>query len=43
MNRVDIKPFSGQLLKWVGNKQRFSYEIISHDTVIEWYTKRYEL
>ncbi len=25
----EIKPFSTQLLKWVGNKQRFAHEIIS--------------
>lgn len=25
----DIKPFKSQLLKWVGNKQRFAHEIIS--------------
>ena len=26
----DIRPFSKQLLKWVGNKQRFAHEIISY-------------
>jgi DNA adenine methylase len=25
-----IKPFRGQLLKWIGNKQRFAFEIASH-------------
>jgi DNA adenine methylase len=25
-----VEPFSTQLLKWVGNKQRFAYEIISY-------------
>ncbi|WP_244143797.1 DNA adenine methylase [Burkholderia ubonensis] len=25
-----VKPFKGQLLKWVGNKQRFAHEIISY-------------
>lgn len=27
---VEPKPFKSQLLKWVGNKQRFSHEIISY-------------
>lgn len=27
---VDVPPFSTQLLKWVGNKQRTAHEIISH-------------
>lgn len=26
----DIEPFTSQLLKWVGNKQRFAHEIISY-------------
>lgn len=26
---TDIKPFKTQLLKWIGNKQRFAHEIIS--------------
>lgn len=25
-----VEPFNAQLLKWIGNKQRFSYEIISY-------------
>ena len=25
-----VKPFSGQLLKWIGNKQRFAHEIVSY-------------
>jgi DNA adenine methylase len=25
-----VRPFNSQLLKWVGNKQRFAYEIISY-------------
>jgi DNA adenine methylase len=25
-----VKPFRGQLLKWIGNKQRFAHEIISY-------------
>lgn len=25
-----VKPFTAQLLKWVGNKQRFAHEIVSH-------------
>ena len=36
---VDVKPFKSQLLKWIGNKQRFAHEIISYfpkcDTYIE--------
>lgn len=27
---VQVKPFKSQLLKWVGNKQRFAHEIISY-------------
>jgi DNA adenine methylase len=35
-----VPPFSAQLLKWVGNKQRFAHQIVSHfpaefDTYIE--------
>ena len=26
----DVKPFKTQLLKWIGNKQRFAHEIVSH-------------
>lgn len=26
----DVKPFKTQLLKWIGNKQRFAHEIISY-------------
>jgi len=26
----DVKPFKTQLLKWVGNKQRFAHEIVSY-------------
>jgi DNA adenine methylase len=28
--RVQVQPFSSQLLKWIGNKQRFAHEIISY-------------
>ena len=28
--RREVKPFKAQLLKWVGNKQRFAHEIVSH-------------
>jgi DNA adenine methylase len=27
---VSVKPFKSQLLKWIGNKQRFAHEIVSH-------------
>jgi len=27
---VEIRPFRSQLLKWVGNKQRFAHEIVSY-------------
>lgn len=27
---VGVKPFKSQLLKWIGNKQRFAHEIISY-------------
>jgi DNA adenine methylase len=30
LHRVEVKPFKQQLLKWVGNKQRFAHEIISY-------------
>src|SRR5947209_12370710 len=26
----DVKPFKSQLLKWIGNKQRFAHEIVSY-------------
>lgn len=26
----DVKPFKAQLLKWIGNKQRFAHEIVSY-------------
>lgn len=29
-NAIPVKPFKLQLLKWVGNKQRFAHEIISY-------------
>ncbi len=28
--RRQVKPFRQQLLKWVGNKQRFAHQIISY-------------
>lgn len=28
--KVSVEPFSMQLLKWIGNKQRFAHEIISY-------------
>ncbi len=28
--RREAKPFKAQLLKWIGNKQRFAHEIVSH-------------
>jgi len=28
--RNDVKPFKSQLLKWIGNKQRFAHEIVSY-------------
>jgi hypothetical protein len=28
-NRRAVEPFNGQLLKWIGNKQRFAHEIVS--------------
>ncbi|MBX9807363.1 MAG: Dam family site-specific DNA-(adenine-N6)-methyltransferase [Flavobacteriaceae bacterium] len=30
VSEVTVKPFKTQLLKWVGNKQRFAHEIISY-------------
>ena len=30
MRKNLIRPFSLQLLKWVGNKQRFAHEIVSY-------------
>jgi DNA adenine methylase len=27
---VLVKPFKRQLLKWIGNKQRFAHEIVSY-------------
>lgn len=30
LNSHSAQPFRGQLLKWIGNKQRFSHEIISY-------------
>jgi len=29
-SNVGVKPFKSQLLKWIGNKQRFAHEIISY-------------
>ncbi len=29
LKRADIKPFKEQLLKWIGNKQRFAHEIVN--------------
>src|SRR5947209_19222446 len=26
----EVKPFRAQLLKWIGNKQRFAHEIVSY-------------
>lgn len=28
--RLEVEPFKSQLLKWVGNKQRFAHEIVSY-------------
>ncbi len=28
--RIEVPPFKAQLLKWVGNKQRFAHEIVSY-------------
>ena len=28
--RRQVRPFKTQLLKWIGNKQRFAHEIISY-------------
>ncbi len=28
--RREVNPFKSQLLKWIGNKQRFAHEIVSH-------------
>ena len=28
-SRRSVRPFKSQLLKWIGNKQRFAHEIIS--------------
>lgn len=30
LHRVEVRPFKRQLLKWIGNKQRFAHEIISY-------------
>ena len=30
MGKFAVEPFRDQLLKWVGNKQRFAHEIVSH-------------
>ena len=30
MGKFAVEPFKDQLLKWVGNKQRFAHEIVSH-------------
>lgn len=30
VQRRDAKPFKSQLLKWIGNKQRFAHEIVSY-------------
>jgi DNA adenine methylase len=30
VERPTIKPFKSQLLKWIGNKQRFAHEIVSY-------------
>ncbi|HUG69150.1 MAG TPA: Dam family site-specific DNA-(adenine-N6)-methyltransferase [Pirellulaceae bacterium] len=29
-SRQEVKPFKSQLLKWIGNKQRFAHEIVSY-------------
>lgn len=29
-SRIGVQPFKTQLLKWVGNKQRFAHEIVAH-------------
>lgn len=29
-NAPEVKPFKAQLLKWIGNKQRFAHEIVSY-------------
>ncbi len=28
--KIDVSPFKSQLLKWIGNKQRFAHEIVSY-------------
>lgn len=30
LQRAEVKPFKSQLLKWIGNKQRFAHEIVAH-------------
>src|SRR5271168_2714363 len=30
LRRWEVRPFKSQLLKWIGNKQRFAHEIVSH-------------
>jgi DNA adenine methylase len=30
VQRMEIRPFKSQLLKWIGNKQRFAHEIVSY-------------
>src|SRR5260221_12266354 len=30
VKRCEVRPFRSQLLKWIGNKQRFAHEIVSY-------------
>ena len=30
IRRYEVPPFKTQLLKWIGNKQRFAHEIVSY-------------
>ncbi len=30
LSKTEVKPFKTQLLKWIGNKQRFAHEIVSY-------------